>query len=73
MSIFFVESERDVGGRGGVRHHALHLEELLTCDTTGNHRAAAKMIVVKISLKTLDHDLFAKTSRRMFVHLKFDL
>lgn len=49
---FFVESERNVGGRGGVRHHALHLEELLTCNTAGNHCAATKIVTVNISLKT---------------------
>lgn len=58
---FYVESERDVGGRGGVRHHALHLEELLTCNTAGNHRAVTKMIILKISQITFDHVLFTKS------------
>lgn len=44
----FVDLERDVGGRGGVRHHALHLEELLTCNPAGNHCAAAKIIDLNI-------------------------
>lgn len=36
ISVLFVELEWDVGGRTWVRHHALHLEELLTCDPTGS-------------------------------------
>lgn len=37
ISVLFVELEWNVGGRPWVCYHALHMEELLTCNPTGNN------------------------------------
>lgn len=52
---FFVELERDVGGGAGVRHHAVHLEELLTSNTTGNHWYHRSPLVLQVTTGTTSH------------------
>lgn len=42
----FVHVERHAGGGAGVRRHALHLEELLTCNTTGDTTEHVTALVV---------------------------